>query len=105
MHVINLMTLVILLLATMRLTRIVVWDKITLPVRRAILQKTGLDSWLSYLVHCVTCTGFWSAALVVGSWALWPTNRVLHAIYIILAVAEVAPRLLNWEPRTNTGGD
>ena len=97
-------TLIVLILATARLTRLAVWDKITLPVRVAIIKKTGAGSWLSYLAHCVFCAGFWAAAIVIIPNAIWPSNKWLFACYLILAVAEVAPRLLNWEPRT-TGGE
>lgn len=96
-------TLIVLILATMRLTRLAVLDKISMPIRAWIIKKTG-NGWLTYLVHCVFCAGFWAAAIVGTSYIIWPSNKWLFACYLILAVAEVAPRLLNWEPRT-TGGE
>lgn len=113
--VIDPMTLIILTLATMGLTRILAQDKITLPVRRATISgiKTkkhtiwkgfGQGHWFVFLIHCITCTGFWSALTVVGSWMLWPSNRALTAIYLILAIAWLAPSLMNIENRI-TGGE
>lgn len=114
------MTLIVLILAAMRLTRLGVWDKITLPMRVTVIQGlhwkigkltlakwkgSGLGGKLTYLVHCVFCAGFYAAALVVFPYTAWPHNRWLEACYLTLAVAEVAPRLLNWEPRSHTGGE
>lgn len=114
-HVIDPVTLIVLILATMRLTRLVVLDKITMPARKIIIsgikvndtqiwKGSGLNGNLTYLVHCVFCTGFYAAIITVIPHIIWPTNKWLFACYLILAVAEVAPRLLNWEPRT-TGGE
>lgn len=117
--VISPLMLVVLTLATMRLTRLVVWDHITLKMRRTIVtgftigitkkhsiywSGSGTQGKLNYLVHCVTCTGFWAAVIAVPPLVIWPTNRWLQACYYILAIAEVAPRLLNWEPRSAAGG-
>jgi uncharacterized protein DUF1360 len=112
--VIDPVTLIVLILATARLTRLVAWDKITLPVRKAIIsgitikkkqiwKGSGVGGKLSYLVHCVFCVAFWASFIVIPN-VIWPSNKWLFACYLILAVAEVAPRLLNWEPRT-TGGE
>lgn len=113
--VITPMTLIILTLAAMGLTRIIVRDKITMPFRRLIVngiktkkrviwKGSGVNGWLTYLIHCVTCTGFWSTAAVVGSWLLWPDNQALTAAHLILAVAWLAPSLMNLEDRA-TGGE
>lgn len=113
--VIDPMTLIILTLATVGAARIVAKDRITLPFRaviikgikireRVIWKGSGVNGWLSYLVHCVTCTGFWAAVAVVGTWLLWPGNRALTAIYLILAVAWLAPAIWNIENRI-TGGE
>lgn len=119
------MTLIILTLAATGAARIVAKDRITLPFRamiikgvkirattikgikireRVIWKGSGVNGWLAYLVHCVTCTGFWTTLAVVGSWLLWPGNRALTAIYLILAVAWLAPAVWNIENRI-TGGE
>lgn len=112
--------LIVLVLATMRLTRLAVWDKITLPVRALIINGfhvkvrkltllkwggSGISGQLTYLAHCVFCAGFWASAAVAVTYTLWPTNQWIFTCYLTLAVAEVAPRLLNWEPRSHTGGE
>jgi|SRR5687767_11658655 len=123
-HVIDPVTLIVLTLATVRLTRLAVWDKITLPIRKTIIsgftirkkrwplkgrrvlwwKGSGVGGKLSYLAHCIFCAGFWAAAIVIIPNIVWPSNKWLFACYLILAVAEVAPRLLEWQPRT-TGGE
>lgn len=108
------LTLIVLILATMRVTRLVTWDKITLPVRKTIItgikikekqlwKGSGTSGWLSYLVHCVFCVGFYASFISIPI-MIFPHNTFVFTCYLILAVAEVAPRLLNWEPRT-TGGE
>lgn len=118
--VIEPLTLIVLIFATMRITRLAVWDKITLPMRALVIngfhlklgkltlakwKGSGLGGWLTYLVHCVFCAGFYASAAAVIANTLWPHNGWLFACYLTLAVAEVAPRLLNWEPRSHTGGE
>lgn len=58
---IDAVTLVLLALAVARLTRVVVADEVTAPLREAIVKRLGDPdtSKLSYLVHCPWCTGFW----------------------------------------------
>jgi len=125
--VIDPMTLLILTLAAMRLTRGAVWDKITEGLRRTVIvgitfpdkrfwrllrlankqlwKGSGVGGRLSYLVHCIFCTGFWLSATVVIPNSLWPDSQFLRTCYLILAIAEAAPRLLAWEPRNMHGGD
>lgn len=121
------MTLLILTLAAMRLTRGFVWDKITNGLRKTVivgiiipdkrfwrlLRLAGKQPWkgsgvggrLSYLAHCIFCAGFWLSATIVIPHVLWPDNQFLQTCYLILAIAEAAPRLLAWEPRNTNGGD
>lgn len=117
------MTLIILILAAMRLTRLGVWDRITMPIRKAVVdgfdirlkvhranwklgrwKGSGVNGSLSYLVHCVFCTAFYAAILVAVPYLIWPHNPWLNGAYLVLAIAEAAPRLLNWEPRSTVGG-
>ncbi|MCM6774996.1 DUF1360 domain-containing protein [Nocardia sp. CDC159] len=77
------MTVLILIawiLAVARLTRLVTRDKITEPIRAALIQRLGTGSQLTYLVHCAWCTSVWVAfttapaavALAGLSWWLLP---------------------------------
>lgn len=106
--VIDVMTMIVLLLAAARLIRLVRVDKITEPIRaRAVKANDEHPNWalrnLVYLLHCEWCVGFWASLAVVAPWTIWPGNKYLFAAYLTLAVAEVAPRIFAWEPRT-TGG-
>lgn len=98
--VVNLLSFIVITLAVMRVTRIIVWDKITLPLRQKIMAWNGDNGIITYLVHCVYCTGFWVGAAMVTLYALLPHSEILFWAYAALAVAEAAPRLLNHEART-----
>lgn len=69
-------------LATDRLTRLVVDDEITRPVREAI-ERRWPDSKVAYLVSCRACVSIW-AALLVSSGAV--PRRVLSALALSSAV-------------------
>lgn len=76
------------------LTRVVVDDYITNPMREWVIKKFGSDSKVTYLIHCPRCTATWVSLLVtpaVGVFAgapiwLWP--------FLAAATALVAPALL-----------
>jgi hypothetical protein len=59
--------LVTAVLATKRLTRLVVDDAITEPVREAVWQKSPPEKiGIGYLVSCHACTSVWAAAAVLA---------------------------------------
>lgn len=108
--------LIILILAAARIIRLGYWDKITLPVR--IFSVTGPDpklrlnwlrrivgadksNWLGMILHCTWCLGVYASFATTTALFLADGNRVAQAFLIALAVAEVAPRVVDWEPRTN----
>lgn len=47
-----------------------VTDKITNPIRQAIVKKSGAEGWWTYLVHCPFCTSVWITALASLYWVL-----------------------------------
>ena len=51
-------------LAVYRLTRLVVEDEITAPLREAVLTRWP-ESRAAYLVTCPYCVGVWAGALAV----------------------------------------
>jgi hypothetical protein len=57
--------LVLGILATARLTRLFVSDRLTAPFRRYVVQKWGEGSLQSYFVHCPWCMSMWWGALVM----------------------------------------
>ena len=68
-------------LATMRLTRLVTTDSITMPIRVQIVAKFGETHWMSRLLSCSWCIGFWIGAAVVSTTWFW------HNTYELLTVA------------------
>ncbi len=66
--VVTLLTFAVLCLCAFRLTRLVVADTITEPLRRRLALKA---TWLAAMLGCWYCTGFWvSAVVVLGALAL-----------------------------------
>lgn len=71
----DLVTLVVGVLATARLTRLVVADRVTLAPR-AWVQQHG-PGWAAYLVACSWCVSIYTgagvaAALWAWDWSVWP---------------------------------
>ena len=54
-----LITFLVLLLATIRVTRLIVADKLSEPFRQFLVDKLGVESWITYLFWCAWCSGFW----------------------------------------------
>lgn len=50
--------------ATTRVTRLVVDDEISRSFRDWVLERTGDDSSLTYLVNCPYCVSVWAGAAV-----------------------------------------
>lgn len=59
-------------LATARLTRLVVDDQITLPVRAWILRRVKEDGQLAYLITCPWCVSVYVGAAVASVLWAWP---------------------------------
>lgn len=72
-------------LATARLTRLVVEDKITEPIRDKVMGRWP-DSKVAYLVTCQACVSIWAAAAVL----LGGRSRLGRAAVRMLALSEVA---------------
>jgi hypothetical protein len=84
----TLVTLLILALASARLTRLVVDDAITLPARAWIVKRFGVESRISELAHCSWCAGVWcSTALVTFAWATGVVDSWAVAVLLVPAVA------------------
>lgn len=64
-----LLTLALLTLTTARLARLIAIDRITLPLRRAIITWRGPDHPIAYLAHCPWCLSVWIAAPAAIAWA------------------------------------
>jgi hypothetical protein len=90
-------TLIVLMFAVARVTRLIVDDKISLPIRQWVLRKSGDDGWFTTLVHCPWCMGIWVSAAMTTLTFLWD-SQIWSAILVFLAVAQLASSLLTFEP-------
>lgn len=92
------MTYVMIILASYRLTHLIVFDKITEFIRNPLMTnvykkdedghtytKKVPKSNLGYLVNCYWCSGIWSAVMIGVSYLLWP--RISKKGIFILSIA------------------
>jgi Protein of unknown function (DUF1360) len=97
---------ILLALASFRLTRLIVFDKITEFIRKpffdeieetnekgekeyfVVPKKSGLRGWIGTLLSCHWCTGVWSAIFLVLVYRFGPSW--FGMVIVILAVAGVA---------------
>jgi hypothetical protein len=66
----TLLTLVLSVLATARLTRLVTADTITGPLRAAVIRQFGVGSLPATGIYCRWCVSMW-VAVPVAALALW----------------------------------
>ncbi|KKE78167.1 DUF1360 domain-containing protein [Oceanobacillus caeni] len=96
----------LLALATFRLTRLIVFDKITTFLRSPFLEEVeevegdgtvvtyievkgnGIKKWIGELLSCYWCAGIWCAVLLLVFYDVWPT--VMEFIIIVLAITGAA---------------
>jgi len=96
---------VVLILASFRLTRLIVYDEITSflrepffsvtyeddgtgqIVRHVHLKGSGLRPWIGTLLSCHWCVGMWVAAAIVGIYCWFPS---FFPLLLIIAVAGAA---------------
>lgn len=109
---IYLVALVVLVLATARLTRLIYFDDITLSMRLWIDDHLGTGSFLSRMVWCPWCASVWASLLVcsiagtgVAIWTTWPLGAVITVwILAVPALAYPAGWLVEYETtRTSEG--
>lgn len=96
MAVVDLVTFIVIILASMRITRIVRWDEIGRPLREHWAKKSDESTaahQLAYALHCHRCisvyTGVAAAALAAVPAALWPGNLVALIPAVGLAASEI----------------
>lgn len=94
---------ILLILASFRLTRLIVYDTITEFIRRPFHQTVeeklpdgtsekyieikgnGIQYWIGELLSCHWCTGIWSTVIIYLSFLLWPS--FISPVITILAIA------------------
>jgi hypothetical protein len=75
------LTLVLLILASYRLTHLITLDTITEPIRTRLASVP----FLGELISCYWCAGIWVSALLVAGHYWWPGPT--GVIALILAIA------------------
>ncbi|TCN27824.1 DUF1360 domain-containing protein [Mesobacillus foraminis] len=93
--------LLIVSLASFRLTRLIVFDKITEWIRSPFFDEVteegefylvpkekGIRKWIGELLNCYWCTGIWSSALLFGLYVYFPIVGIPLAF--ILSIAAIA---------------
>jgi hypothetical protein len=91
------MTYLMLILASYRLTHLIVFDKITEFVRKPFMKKIEVETehgieekdvpknMFGYLLNCYWCAGVWSAILIGGGYLLFP--KLTSIVVLILSIA------------------
>ncbi len=91
------MSYIMLILASYRLTHLIVFDKITEFVRKPFMKKIEVEtdhgkevkevpkSMFGYLLNCYWCAGVWSAVLLGGFFLLVP--RYAKILIFILSIS------------------
>lgn len=91
------MTYIMLILASYRLTHLIVFDKITEFIRKPFVKIVKVEtdagtltkevptSMFGYLLKCYWCAGIWSAILVGGAYLLFP--KVTFVFILIFSIA------------------
>lgn len=90
----NAWQLVVVVVATVRATRLVNRDYLIRPAVRWVQARVPYR--VAYLLGCPWCLSVWVGAAVaaVGLW--WPTNRAVWAVLIGLAASQLAGLAAVW---------
>lgn len=88
--------LVVVLLATYRITRLITADKITERIRLWAEQR---NAWLGYLVTCDWCLSIWLAPIPAGLMVAGGDSRVVWWLLVALAASAAAGLLSLLERR------
>ncbi|MBD8067493.1 DUF1360 domain-containing protein [Bacillus sp. PS06] len=104
--IISWLDFVMLCFASFRLTRLIVFDKITEFARRPFLREVeeveadgeiityievkgkGIRAWIGELLACYWCTGMWCAGFIYLLWFFY--FELVGPVIMILAIAGVA---------------
>lgn len=109
---IYLVALVVLVLATARLTRLIYFDDISLPIRLWVDRRFGTKSFLARGIWCPWCCGVWAAMLnataaLYAAWSWWSWSfggAILAWPLLVLALAYPAAWIVDFETSRISGG-
>lgn len=82
-------------LAVYRVARLLAQEELFRPARERVARKFGADSRWTYLVECPLCLSIWIAALGVPFVLIWPDNRLVIGVLLVLAASAVTVLLIN----------
>lgn len=83
----DLLTLLLLILAVARLTRLVVSDKISIPFKQWVMKRSGDFGWWTFAVHCPWCVGMWFSLGAAPLWYFFGHNPIFIVICLALAAS------------------
>ncbi|HEY0980049.1 MAG TPA: DUF1360 domain-containing protein [Candidatus Paceibacterota bacterium] len=100
--------LIILGFAAYRAANILSNEAITKPIRAPFVKevvkdgvpteepkKSGFKGAMGLLIYCPSCTGVWLSAVLIYSYALWPTPTFVIALFLTLsAIERIIARIL-----------
>jgi hypothetical protein len=92
-----LVELVILSLASFRLTRLITTDTVTEGIRNRIWSKFPPSTKFGYLITCNWCTGFWVSLFFVALWLALP--QVTIVVSLVLAISALVGLISAWSER------
>jgi hypothetical protein len=82
------LALLLLVLAVTRLTRLVVSDKIGMPLRSRVLKLSGDNGWWTFAVHCPWCVGMWFSIGAAPLWYYFGHNPIFVMTCLALALSQ-----------------
>ncbi len=85
----------LLTLASARVTRLIVTDGITRPIRRFIVLRYGVNGWMTDLVHCPFCVSVWTSLAASAFWCAFTPVSWLWYLPGVLAMSYLVAPLLN----------
>jgi hypothetical protein len=92
MDMLGALELLVTVLAVVRVTRFVVSDKLSEPMRMWFMRRFGDESKITYLVHCFWCTSIWVGAPIVAA-AFILDHWVTYAVFTWLTASYAAGML------------
>lgn len=84
-------------LATARLTRLIIHDEITKPLRRQVLRRLDpereFDLMVAYLLDCGWCMSVWVAGALAGGTLVWWDSAVWWLVLSTMVASQVTGML------------
>jgi len=95
---ISVLTLIILMIATFRLTRIIVYDRVFKVFRDIIrsFEGSGIGDSMKAIITCPFCAGVWVALFVVACYFLIPFGDFFVYIMAIAGVGTYIQLTINY---------